>query len=184
LVREYNIAGFGGQGILFLGQVLANAGIAAGKNATWLPSYGPEMRGGTANCNVVVSDDRVLSPLVYHPDIALIFNKPSLEKYLPDVKKAGIVILDSDFIDSSVDRSDLKVFKVPAKTLAENINAPMSFNMVILGVLLMVDPILNFEHVKTAIEVVVPGHRRHLADANLKAVQCGIKYYRDIIKNC
>lgn len=174
--REYNIAGFGGQGILFLGQVLAYAGMLAGMESTWIPSYGPEMRGGTANCMVVVSDRKVRSPLVYSPDVAIIFNKPSLEKYGPEIRQGGTALLVSDLIDNSTPRGDIRVCRVPAKSLAKKIGAPMSLNMVMLGALLRVDPVVSYSHVEEAVGRITPPARRHLCEVNLRAVRCGMEY--------
>lgn len=174
--REYKIAGFGGQGILFLGQVLAHAGMQSGLESCWIPSYGPEMRGGTANCQVVLSDRRVRSPLVYNPDVALIFNKPSLERFAPDVRPGGAIILVSDLIDTSPGRGDIAVYAVPAKGLAEAAGEPATLNMVVAGALLAVDPLLRREDVEAAIRKVTPPHRQRMVAVNLRALDQGMDW--------
>ncbi len=181
MLREYNIAGFGGQGILYLGQVLAYAGLLSGKQTTWIPSYGPEMRGGTANCMVVISDDKVRSPLVYNPNVALIFNKPSLEKFGADIMPNGKALLLSDLIDGELDRDDIEIFKIPAKTIAEEMGSAMSANMVMLGALLTIDPVFDYSQIEAAVKKVTPSHRQHLIEINLNAVKKGIEYAEQMI---
>ncbi|HEY3314624.1 MAG TPA: 2-oxoacid:acceptor oxidoreductase family protein [Bacillota bacterium] len=172
---EYRIAGFGGQGILFLGQTMAYAAMLAGKETVWTASYGPEMRGGTANCAVVIADQTVRSPLVYQPDVALIFNKPSLERFGPDVKPGGLVLLVAELIDTELKRSDVTVFRVPARRLAEEIGAPKSLNMVMLGALAAVHPTLDLARVEAGVRKITSGSKETLLETNLKAIHQG--YY-------
>lgn len=176
--REYNIAGFGGQGILYLGQILAFAGMLANKESTWIPSYGPEMRGGTANCVVVISSDPVRSPLVYSPDTAVILNQPSLKKYGPLIKPGGDLLLVSEFVTQDEPMDDIHVYRVPAKSLAESIKAPMALNMVMLGALVALDSVVTQEHVEDAICQVTPAHRRQLVDVNIRAVKEGLEHMK------
>jgi len=127
------IAGFGGQGILFAGKVLAQAGMQAGHNVTWLPSYGPEMRGGTANVTVIISDDEIGSPLAPQPQTALVFNNPSMDKYEPLVAPGGTLIFNSSLIDRAPRRTDITVVAVPANDIAADIGDETVANMVALG---------------------------------------------------
>jgi 2-oxoisovalerate ferredoxin oxidoreductase beta subunit len=130
---EFVVAGFGGQGVLFLGQLLAKTGMAQGRRVTWLPSYGPEMRGGTANCSVVLSDERIGSPLVPQPNILLAFNQPSVEKFGPKVRKGGVVMYDDSFMAEPWDRTDVTVYRVPFTNIANQLGSSKVMNMVALG---------------------------------------------------
>lgn len=177
MLKEYNIAGFGGQGILYLGQVLAYSGMLGGKDSTWIPSYGPEMRGGTANCMVVISSKPVRSPLVYNPDTAIILNQPSLEKYGSKIKPGGTLIV-CELVNQEKPDQDLHVYRVPAKKMAEELGAPMSLNMVLLGSLVAVDTGLDFADIAEAIRQITPSHRAQLVDINIRAVQAGMDYMR------
>ena len=127
------IAGFGGQGILFAGKALAFTGLKVGLEVSWLPSYGPEMRGGTASCSVIVSDGQVGSPIVSNPDVLIAMNLPSLDKYESTVKAGGIIVLDSSLIERKVERSDVKAVYVPATKLASDNGIPTLANMIIVG---------------------------------------------------
>ncbi|MHB0885944.1 MAG: 2-oxoacid:acceptor oxidoreductase family protein [Bacillota bacterium] len=174
--REYTIAGFGGQGILYLGQVMAYAAMIAGRETCWIPSYGPEMRGGTANCSVVISDERIRSPLVDSPDTVLIFNKPSFEMFAPRVRSGGTVILVSELIDNPLEREDVFVYRVPAKTLAAEAGQPQGLNMVLLGALVAVDASITYDDVAAAIRKATPAHRQKMVEGNLAAVKKGLDY--------
>ena len=133
MTEQIILAGFGGQGMLLAGQIIAYAGMNEGKNVSWLPSYGPEMRGGTANCSVVVSDDEVGSPVVVEADCVIVMNRPSLEKYEDVLKPGGLLILNSDLIEIEPKRTDIKVVKVAANSIAEQAGSIKAANMVILG---------------------------------------------------
>ena len=130
--HEIVIAGFGGQGLLFSGKVLAYAGLLEGRELSWLPSYGPEMRGGTANCNVILSDSPVGSPIVDHPNVLMVMNAPSLDKYEPAVVPGGYIFLDSTLITREVERDDVKVYRVPATQMANDMGYPGLANMILL----------------------------------------------------
>ncbi len=180
MIKEYNIAGFGGQGILYLGQVLAYAGMLSGKESTWIPSYGPEMRGGTANCMVVISDKTVRSPMVYSPDTAIIFNQPSMELYGPQVKAGGTLLYVSELVSLEEPAQELHICQVPARSLAEDLGAPMSLNMVMLGALIAVDPVLELSHTVEAIRQVTSSERGKLVDINIRAVQVGMDHIENM----
>ena len=134
--KEILIAGFGGQGVLFAGKLLAHIGLHENKQLSWLPSYGPEMRGGTANCSVIISDEPVGSPIVTKPDILIAMNLPSLDKYENDVVPGGVIIVDSSLVTRKVNRDDVTVFYIPATSMANEINAPTLANMIIIGKLI------------------------------------------------
>ena len=143
--EEIIIAGFGGQGVLFAGQVLAHAALMEERNVTWIPSYGPEMRGGTAHCTVIVSDEEIGSPLVRHPSAALVLNPPSMEKYAALVKPGGVLVLDSTLIAQRARRDDIRELQVPARALATEIGMPQAANMVLLGALAQSTGVVQLE---------------------------------------
>lgn len=170
------LAGFGGQGILFLGKVIAYAGLIEGREVSWLPSYGPEMRGGTANCSVTVSDDPIGSPLIIKPDIFVAMNFPSYERFAGDVQPGGIVIIDSFLINAKVVRSDVKAFYIPATRLADEQGLMGLANMIIAGKLLKETCFAQYESVKTGLIKSIPAQKAQLLEANLKAIEIGMKY--------
>ena len=174
------IAGFGGQGILVLGLVLAEAGMRQGYQVSWLPSYGPEMRGGTANCHVILSDSKVGSPLVSRPTVLIAQNRPSLEKFEPDVVPGGLILYESSLIDKPPQRSDVRVLPVPAANLADELGDTRVSNMVALGALIEYTGIVSKEAVFQAIPISVP--RKEFGELNKKAVETGINYVRSLKK--
>lgn len=167
------ISGFGGQGVLFAGQLLAYAGMDAGKNVTWIPSYGPEMRGGTAHCVVIVSDDPIGAPIVSRPDIAIALNQPSFDKYESLVKPGGLFVVNSSLITSTAQRDDIDVVYVPANAISEEWGTPKMMNMAALGAMLAARPVLPFEVVKKALVEHLPAGKQHLIEANLKVIEHG-----------
>ena len=170
------IAGFGGQGILFGGKLLAYSGLIAEKEVSWLPSYGPEMRGGTASCSVIVSDSPVGSPIVNEPDILIAMNLPSLEKYKDSVVSGGYIFYDSSLIDKGVDRKDVKVFPIPATRLADELGYNGLSNMIILGKAIKETDILPFAEIEKGMSKVVPAKKMHLLGKNVEAVKIGYDY--------
>ncbi len=167
------IAGFGGQGILFTGKFLAYKGLVEGKEVSWLPSYGPEMRGGTASCSVILSDEPVGSPIVSTPDILVAMNLPSLDKYEDTVAPGGIIIVDSTLIEREVKRDDVTVYYVPATKLASDNDMPTLANMIIAGKLLMATDGFSEEGVDAALKKVISAKRADMLDVNKKAMQIG-----------
>ena len=145
MTTQILIAGFGGQGVLFAGKLLAYKGMYDGKELSWLPSYGPEMRGGTANCSVIISDTPVGSPIVDKPDVLMVMNLPSLDKYDSAVNKGGKIFVDSSFIERKVERSDVDAYYIPATKMAAEAGVPTLANMIILGKLLKETKVLDFE---------------------------------------
>ena len=170
------IAGFGGQGILFAGKVLAYEGLVEGRQLSWLPSYGPEMRGGTCNCNVILSDDPVGSPIVSKPDILMVMNLPSLDKYEDTVVPGGWIFLDSTLIEREVRRTDVNVVRVPATELAGKIGLPTLANMVMLGKIIERTGVVNFDELDEALHHVVSAKRPQLMDMNKLALKTGYEY--------
>jgi len=170
------LAGFGGQGILFAGKLLAYSGLMDGKEVSWLPSYGPEMRGGTANCSVVISDDEISSPLVLEPDELIVMNLPSFNKFINAVKPGGKAFIDSTLIDIKSDRTDIECFYIPATDLAAENNLKGMANIILIGKLLKETGLTTLDVVKKGIEKCVPPSKAHLVDANLKAIQIGMEY--------
>ena len=173
---EILIAGFGGQGILFSGKFLAYKGLLEDLQASWLPSYGPEMRGGTANCNVILSDTPVGSPIITSPDVLIAMNLPSLEKYVDSVVKGGQIYVDSSLIDAKVERDDVEVFYIPATQMAKDAGIGTLANMIIVGHLLENHPELSFDGVAEVVEKLVPPQKAALKDLNMKALDLGKNY--------
>ncbi|MBK8988964.1 MAG: 2-oxoacid:acceptor oxidoreductase family protein [Chloroflexi bacterium] len=167
------IAGFGGQGVLFAGQLLAYAGMENNLHVTWIPSYGPEMRGGTANCTVIISDEPVGAPIVANPDVAIVLNLPSLEKYEPMVKPGGLLVVNSSLINEAVTRTDIEVAYVPANDIANELGSAKMMNMATLGALLARRPILTLEQLMQTLDAHLPSSKAHLLAANKLVVQKG-----------
>ena len=170
------IAGFGGQGVLFAGKFLAYKGLIADKQVSWLPSYGPEMRGGTANCSVIISDTPVGSPIVGTPDVLVAMNLPSLKKYENDVAKGGIIIVDSALINEKVERDDVTTYYVPATKMANDEGFSTLANMILMGKLMKVREEIGFDGTEAAINKVVPPKKANLIEVNLKALKTGYDF--------
>ena len=170
------IAGFGGQGVLFVGKFLAYTGLGQEKNVSWLPSYGPEMRGGTCNCSVVISDTPVGSPIITEPDVLIAMNLPSLQKYVNSVVPGGQIYLDSTLIAEKVDRTDVDVFYIPATQMAKDEGLTTLANMIIVGSLLENNPELSFEGAAGTVQKLVPAKKAALVELNLKALELGKTY--------
>ena len=170
------IAGFGGQGLLFSGKVLAYAGLLEGRELSWLPSYGPEMRGGTANCNVILSDTPVGSPIVQHPNVLMVMNNPSLDKYEDTVAPGGKIFVDSTLIERKVKRTDVEVHYVPATQMATDAGIPTLANMLLTGKLMKEVPALCGGDWEAALKKVVSARHQELLAYNLKALQTGAAF--------
>ena len=170
------IAGFGGQGILFAGKFLAYTGLKEDKQVSWLPSYGPEMRGGTANCNVILSDDPIGNPIVTNADVLIAMNLPSLQKYVDTVVPGGQIYVDSALIDAKVERTDVEVFYIPATQMAKDNDIATLANMIIVGHLLENHPELSFDGTDAVVEKLVPAKKAALVDLNKKALALGKDY--------
>ncbi len=168
------IAGFGGQGVMLMGQVLAEAGMIEGKHVTWLPSYGPEMRGGTANCTVVISDEPVASPVIDIPTEVVVMNIPSLLKFEPYLKKEGYLFMNVSVIDREPKRKDIKVVKVPANDVADKLGNLKVANMVMLGAYIAITKVVDKETVFEALKRKLKGKKADLLDINKKAILEGM----------
>ena len=164
MLKEIICAGFGGQGILFMGKVIAYAGLTDGKEVSWLPSYGPEMRGGTANCSVCISSDPICSPLVVTPNVFVAMNGPSYDKFIDSVVPGGIVILD------------ITVCLVPATQMAEEHGLKGLANIILIGKLMEQTGFCNLDTMSKAIAKVVPARKQHLVPKNVEAIELGMNY--------
>jgi 2-oxoglutarate ferredoxin oxidoreductase subunit gamma len=173
---EIIIAGFGGQGILFAGQVVAYAAMDAGMQVTWIPSYGPEMRGGTANCTVIVADEEIGSPTVRNPKAALAFNLPSFDKYEPLVVMGGVMIANASLINRDFVRTDLSKVLIPANEIAETLGDRRLTNMVMLGALLDRLPVLPIQAIEKALQDHLPARHRQLLPLNSQALRQGAAF--------
>ena len=170
------IAGFGGQGILFSGKALAFTGLKFGKEVSWLPSYGPEMRGGTANCSITLSDAPIGSPIVDKPDLLIAMNLPSLEKYLYETENGGYIVYDSSLISKDVAREGVEITGIPATKLANDNGLTGLANIIILGKALKQTNVLTLEQIKTCLAQMVPAKKAELLEKNLKAIEIGYNY--------
>ena len=173
--QEIIIAGFGGQGVLSMGKILAYSGLMEGKETTWMPSYGPEQRGGTANVTVILSDDRISSPILNEYDIAIILNQPSMDKFEAKIKPGGILIYDSYGINKPIERNDIQVYRVDAMEATQEMNNSKAFNMIVLGGLLKVCPMVKLENVMQGLKKSLPERHHKLLPMNEAAILKGME---------
>ncbi|HOZ15390.1 MAG TPA: 2-oxoacid:acceptor oxidoreductase family protein [Tenuifilaceae bacterium] len=178
MTEEIIIAGFGGQGVLSMGKILAYSGIMQGQEVAWMPSYGPEMRGGTANVTVIISDSRISSPILQEFDTAIILNQQSMDKFEKMVKPGGTLIYDPNGITRHPERKDIKICKIEAAEEAARLKSAKTFNMIVLGAFLKVKPIVKMENVIKGLEKSLPSRHHHLIPMNQEAIQKGM----DIVK--
>lgn len=171
---EIIISGFGGQGVLSMGKILAYSGLMEQKEVTWMPAYGPEQRGGTANVTVVVSDNHIASPILSQYDVAIVLNQPSLDKFLPKVKPGGILIYDPYGIITTPQRDDIKICSINAMEKAAELKNSKVFNMIVLGGLLKVAPIVTLDGLEKALKKTLPERHHHLIPLNMQAVNEGM----------
>ncbi len=171
--EEIIFAGFGGQGILLMGKFLAYAGMDKGMNVSWLPSYGPEMRGGTCNCSVTISDESVGSPIITKPSTIVVMNRPSLDKFEPMLASGGLLIMDKDIIDREATREDIRIISIPAQSEAENIGSEKVANMILLGALVKNTEIVSMEEI---LKTLRSYGRKEFNDINEKAILKGAEY--------
>ncbi len=168
-------SGFGGQGALFAGQVLTYAAMDSGRNVTWIPSYGPEMRGGVARCTVIISDEEIGSPIVRNPDVAVVFNNPSMEKFQRELKSGGLLVVNSSMVNFPVERDDLTVVQVPGNKIALEMGDVRMTNMVLLGAMLAADPVVSLEAAGQALRDHLPESKRHLVEPNIQVLRRGYR---------
>lgn len=175
--KEYELilSGFGGQGVLSMGKILAYSGLMDGLETTWMPAYGPEQRGGTANVTVVLSPGRIASPVLSHFDVAVTLNQPSLQRFMPRVKPGGILLYDSFGIPEVPRRDDIQVFRIDAMDCASELKNARVFNMVVLGALLKVCPVVSLEGLEKALLKTLPERHHHLIPINMEAVRLGME---------
>ncbi|MBR6794299.1 MAG: 2-oxoacid:acceptor oxidoreductase family protein [Clostridia bacterium] len=176
MTTQILIAGFGGQGVLFAGKFIAYKGLLENKEVSWLPSYGPEMRGGTANCSIILSDDPVGSPIVSTPDVLIAMNLPSLDKYEDATVKGGKIFVDSTLIGRKVERSDVETFYIPATKMAADAGIPTLANMIMMGKMIKETGLVNYDDITEALKKVVSAKRANLMELNIKALEMGYNY--------
>ena len=176
MTYETIFAGFGGQGILFAGKVIAYAGMVENKNVSHLPSYGPEMRGGTCNCHVIVSDDPVASPIIVEPTSVVAMNAPSFDKFENALVPGGKAFVDSTLVSRDAKRDDIEVFKIPATKMANEMGLPKLANMIIVGKLVKETGIFTFDELSKAVKKLVPASKPELYDSNMKALEAGYNF--------
>lgn len=173
--EEIIIAGFGGQGVLSMGKILAYSGIMQGQEVTWMPSYGPEMRGGTANVTVILSDDRISSPIVHEYDTAIILNQQSMDKFVDSVKPGGVLLYDPNGIIHHPTRKDINIYRIEAVEEAAKMKNAKAFNMIVLGGFLKIKPIVKMENVHKGLEKSLPPRHHDLIPMNEIAIQKGME---------
>ncbi|MCP4421234.1 MAG: 2-oxoacid:ferredoxin oxidoreductase subunit gamma [Chloroflexi bacterium] len=169
------ISGFGGQGILFGGQLLAYAGMDNGRSVTWIPSYGPEMRGGTANCTVIISQEPIGAPIVAEPDVALVFNQPSFNKYEELVKSGGLLIVNSSIVTTETSRTDLEIIQIAANKIATRYGTAKMLNMAMIGAMLASHSVLSITAVEQALHDHLPANKQQFVPGNIDVLHAGFR---------
>jgi 2-oxoglutarate ferredoxin oxidoreductase subunit gamma len=182
MTEEILIAGFGGQGVLSMGKIMAYSGVMQGMEVSWMPSYGPEMRGGTANVIVILSDERISSPVIRHFDTGIILNQQSLDKFERSLKPGGVLIYDGNGITRHPERKDITIYRIDAAEEASKMNSPRTFNMIVLGGFLKVKPVLSNENVIKGLKKSLPERYHKLIPENEKALLRGEEIIREIQK--
>lgn len=180
MTNEIIISGFGGQGVLSMGKILAYSGLMEGKEVTWMPAYGPEQRGGTANCTVIVADEEIASPVLSSYDVVIVLNQPSLEKFEPKVKKGGAIIYDSYGIMNPPTRKDIRVYKINAMDTAAQLGMTKVFNMIVLGGLLKVCPMVSIDSVLKGLRKTLPERHWNLIPMNEEAIRKGMEIIEEV----
>ncbi|MFW6203000.1 MAG: 2-oxoacid:acceptor oxidoreductase family protein [Marinilabilia sp.] len=178
--EEIIIAGFGGQGVLSMGKILAYSGVMQGQEVSWMPSYGPEMRGGTANVTVVLSDNRISSPILHEFDTAIILNQQSMDKFEPKVKPGGVLLYDPNGITRHPERDDINIYKVKATEEATKLGSSRTFNMIVLGSYLKIKPVVEMDNVLEGLKKSLPERHHHLLPMNEKAIHRGLEVVEEI----
>lgn len=178
MIEEIIIAGFGGQGVLSMGKILAYSGIMENKEVSWMPSYGPEMRGGTANVTVIISDNKISSPVLQNYNTAILLNQQSLDKFESKVKKSGVLIYDPNGINIPPKRTDIKIYKIKATQIANDMGVTKVFNMIVLGAFLKIKPILSIESIIKGLKKSLPERYHNMIPLNEQALKTGF----DLVK--
>ena len=182
MTEEIIIAGFGGQGVLSMGKILAYSGIMQEKEVSWFPSYGPEMRGGTANVTVIISDERVSSPVLNEFDTAIILNQQSMDKFESCVKKGGLLLYDGNGITRHPERADINIYRIDAADEASKMSTTRTFNMIVLGAYLSIKPVVKLENVLKGLKKSLPARYHHLIPVNEEAIKRGMEIVYEIAK--
>jgi len=177
--KQVLFAGFGGQGVLFMGQFLTRVALKTGKNVSWVPSYGAEMRGGTANCLVTIADEEISSPLTDNPSAAVILNRPSLDKFEPKVKPNGTMVINTSLVNREPERNDINVLKLPVNQLADQINNPRGGNMILLGAYMEHTGIVNVEEALEHFDTFFKNKGDDIVTKNREAFITGVEYAKN-----
>lgn len=180
MTEEIIIAGFGGQGVLSMGKILAYSGIMQNQEVSWFPSYGPEMRGGTANVTVILSDERISSPVLHLYDTAILLNQQSLDKFEESVKPGGILLYDTNGITRHPERKDIHIYQVEAADAAGRMDSTKTFNMIVLGAYLKIKPVVELKSVYKGLEKSIPKRYAHLLELNKLAIEEGQRIVRQV----
>ena len=180
MTEEIIVAGFGGQGVLSLGKILAYSGIMQDMEVSWFPSYGPEMRGGTANVTVIISDDRISSPVLNEYDTAILLNQQSIDKFEPTVKSGGLIIYDGNGITKHPSRKDVNIFRIDAADESTKMSTTRTFNMIVLGGYLKIKPIVKIENVLAGLKKSLPPRYHHLIPVNEEAIKRGMEIISEV----
>ena len=178
--EEIIIAGFGGQGILSMGSILSYSGIIENREVSWMPSYGPEMRGGTANVTVILSSERISSPIINTYDTAILLNQQSLDKFESKVKKGGLLLYDGNGISRHPERTDINIFRIDAADEAAKMSTTRTFNMIVLGGYLKINPIVLLENVLKGLKKSLPNRYHHLIPVNEEAIKRGMEIVYEV----
>ncbi|HQQ19650.1 MAG TPA: 2-oxoacid:acceptor oxidoreductase family protein [Exilispira sp.] len=181
--EEIIIAGFGGQGVMLLGKFLSEAAMEENKQVSWLPSYGPEMRGGTANCHVIISDEPIASPVIVESTMLVAMNRPSLEKFQKTIKKGGALFINSSIIDIDTDRSDVIVYKIPVNDIANKIGSQKIINMVMCGAMIQAKKLVSIDTMINVFKENLTGSKEKFIDLNISALREGMKYFSENYKS-
>ena len=179
MLERIIISGFGGQGVMLIGRLLAYAGMIEGKKVAWMPSYGPEMRGGTANCTVLISTEEIGSPIVSHPKILIAMNQPSLDKFESNVSEDGLIILNDSLINREVNRNDVKVIRIPADDIADKLGNSRAANMVVLGAYVKQSGVVKMDTIFKALEKALAGRNKKLLELNKEALKQGAELVKE-----
>jgi Pyruvate/2-oxoacid:ferredoxin oxidoreductase gamma subunit len=178
-VERIILAGFGGQGILFLGKIIAEVGMRAGLNVSWIPSYGPEMRGGTANCTVIISKNPIASPLVTVPDTVIAMNKPSVARFNTHIKAGGMLMYNSSLIERQEFRDDIRLVEIPASEIADELGNPRVANLVMAGAYVKFSKLINYEETLKWLPEILPAKRKEMLQINLEAFNRGFNFVKE-----
>jgi 2-oxoglutarate ferredoxin oxidoreductase subunit gamma len=178
--EEIIIAGFGGQGVLSMGKILAYSGMMQDMEVSWMPSYGPEMRGGTANVTVILSDERISSPILNYYDTAIILNQQSLDKFESKIKPGGLLLYDTNGITNHPSRKDVQIYQIEAAQEATNMGSARTFNMIVLGAFLKIKPIVKLENIIKGLEESLPKRHHHLISVNMEGIKRGMEIVKKV----